>query len=146
MIYFDTAYLAKCYLSEHGSAEVRELASREGRVACSAYGRIQLAASFHRNLRQGTITAKEFRLIWKQYDLDEEKHIWTWLPVSRELLEGVMEHFGNWPLQYSFAPGMLFTYPPHWSMDLRKFTSDAHLLAAAKAFKIKGVNVISTHR
>jgi hypothetical protein len=26
MIYFDTAYLAKCYLNEHGSDEVRNLA------------------------------------------------------------------------------------------------------------------------
>jgi hypothetical protein len=57
MIYFDTAYLAKCYLNEHGSTEVRDLAAQAGRIACSEFGKIELAASFHRNLRQGTITA-----------------------------------------------------------------------------------------
>ena len=81
MIYFDTSYLAKCYLTERGSSEVKELAASDGKIACSAFGRIELASTFHRNLRQGSITPSEFRLIWKQYDHDEENRIWTWFPV-----------------------------------------------------------------
>jgi hypothetical protein len=70
MIYFDTAYLAKCYLNEHGSPEVKQLAAEDGRVVCCEYGRIELAATFHRNLRQKSITPAEFRLLWKQFDLE----------------------------------------------------------------------------
>jgi hypothetical protein len=40
MIYFDTAYLAKCYLNEHGSGEVRDLALSDGRVSCCEYARV----------------------------------------------------------------------------------------------------------
>ena len=93
MIYFDTAYLAKCYLNEHGSGEVRDLALSDGRVSCCEYGRVELAATFHRNLRQKTIIPSEFRMIWNQFDLDEEKKLWTWLPLDSELLADVTARF-----------------------------------------------------
>ena len=63
MIYFDTAYIAKCYLNEHGSAEVRNLANEAERVACCAFGRIEFAATVHRNLREGIITPVQNRVI-----------------------------------------------------------------------------------
>ena len=40
MIYFDTSYLAKCYLNETGSAAVRQIAQSQSTVACYEYGRI----------------------------------------------------------------------------------------------------------
>src|SRR5450631_2656164 len=86
MIYFDTAYLAKCYLNEHGSEEVRKLAAESARVACCAFGRLELAATIHRNLREGKISRQQCRVIFDQFDLDESNHIWTWLPVTPELL------------------------------------------------------------
>ena len=42
MIYFDTSYLAKCYLNETGSAEVRQIAQSQSAVACCEYGRIEV--------------------------------------------------------------------------------------------------------
>jgi hypothetical protein len=56
MIYFDTAYVSKCYLNESGSREVRELASNADRIACCSFGRLELTATIHRNLREGKIT------------------------------------------------------------------------------------------
>ena len=55
MIYCDTAYIAKCYLNEQGSDEVRALVRDAGRVACCAFGRLELEAPIHRNLRDGKI-------------------------------------------------------------------------------------------
>ena len=37
MIYFDTAYLAKCYLNEPGSDEVRKLAAESSKIASCAF-------------------------------------------------------------------------------------------------------------
>ena len=146
MIYFDTAYLAKCYLNEHGSDQVRELAASDGNVACSGYGRIELAATFHRNLRQGTITTAEFRLLWKQYDLDEENRIWTWLPVRQELLADVVVRFRKLAPSVFLRSGDALHLSTALEHGFDKIHSnDAHLLAAAKAFKIKGVNVIPRH-
>jgi hypothetical protein len=40
MIYFDSSYVAKCYLNEAGSLAVRQLAQSQNTLCCSEYGRI----------------------------------------------------------------------------------------------------------
>ena len=143
MIYFDTAYLAKCYLNEHGSPEVKELAAEDGRVVCSEYGRIELAATFHRNLRQKSITPAEFRLLWKQFDLDEVNGIWSWLPVNQELLADVTHRFRKLtPSVYLRSADALHLACAVQHGFKKIHSNDGHLLAAAKAFGIKGVNVV----
>jgi predicted nucleic acid-binding protein len=143
MIYFDTAYLAKCYLNERGSKEVRDLAVFGGRVACCEFGRIELAATFHRNLRQKTISVSELRLIWSQFDLDEGTRLWTWLPVNRELLADVTARFRKLaPSVYLRSADALHLAcaMEHGFREIH--SNDGYLLAAAKAFRIKGVNVV----
>lgn len=143
MMYFDTAYLAKCYLNEHGSKEVRDLAIIGGKIACCEFGRIELAATLHRNLRQKTISSSRFRLLWKQFDLDEQNHLWTWLPVNRELLADVTMRFRKLaPSVYLRSADALHLAcaVEHGFREIH--SNDGHLLAAAKAFRIKGVNVV----
>lgn len=143
MIYFDTAYLAKCYLNEHGSPEVKELAAEDGRVACCEYGRIELAATFHRNLRQKSITPAEYRLLWKQFDLDDENGIWSWLPVNQDLLADVTNQFRKLaPSVYLRSADALHLTCAVQHGFKKIHSNDGHLLAAAKAFGIKGVNVV----
>jgi predicted nucleic acid-binding protein len=143
MIYFDTAYLAKCYLNEHGSPEVKELAAEDGRVACCEYGRIELAATFHRNLRQKSITPAEYRLLWKQFDLDDENGIWSWLPVNQDLLADVTNRFRKLaPSVYLRSADALHLTCAVQHGFKKIHSNDGHLLAAAKAFGIKGVNVV----
>ena len=143
MIYFDTAYIAKCYLNEHGSEAVRALAAESERVACCAFGRLELAATIHRNLREGKITPAQSRVIFNQFDLDESNHIWTWLPVSSELLAGATARFrtmksSTW-LRAADALHLACA-TEHGFKEI--FSNDRHLLAAAPAFKIKGRNVV----
>ena len=52
----DASYVAKCYLNETGSDEVRQLAQSQSSLACCEYGRIEVTSTFHRNLRQGMLT------------------------------------------------------------------------------------------
>ena len=143
MIYFDTAYLAKCYLNERGSDEVRKLAAESARVACCVFGRLELAATIHRNLREGKITRSQSRVISDQFDLDESNHIWTWLPVTPELLAGATVEFRTIkPSTYLRAADALHLAcaVEHGFKEI--FSNDRHLLAAAAAFRIKGRNII----
>lgn len=144
MIYFDTAYLAKCYLNEHGSDQVRNLASESERIACCAFGRLELAATIHRNLREGKITRQQSQIIFEQFDLDESNHIWTWLPVSPELLAGATARFRSLAAtSYLRADDALHLTcaAEHGFREI--FSNDRHLIEAAPAFKIKARNVIS---
>jgi len=122
MMYFDTASLAKCYLNEHGSKEVRDFAVTGGKIACCEFGRIELAATFHRNLRQKMVSAVEFRLLWKQFDLDEESRLWTWLPVNRELLADVTTRFRKLAPAVYLRSADALILPVRWNTDSGKFT------------------------
>lgn len=143
MIYFDTAYLAKCYLNEHGSGEVRKLAAASARVACCAFGRIELAATLHRNLREGKITRGQSQVIWSQFDLDEMNHIWTWLPVTPELLAGVAKKFRSMkPSAFLRAADALHLACAAEHGFKEVYSNDRHLLNAAAVFKIEGRDIV----
>jgi len=143
MTYFDTAYLAKCYLNELGSDAVRKLAAESERVACCEFGRIELAATIHRNLREGNITRAQHRLIQGQFDSDEANNVWTWLPVTPELIAAATAKFrvmkGSIWLRAADALHLACAVE-HGFTEI--CTNDRHLLAAAGAFKIRGRNVI----
>jgi predicted nucleic acid-binding protein len=143
MIYFDTAYLAKCYLNEHGSDEVRELATTREHIACCAIGRLELASTIHRNFREGKITLKQAQLIHGQFDLDEANHLWTWLPVSSDLLIGAAKKFRSMgeSIYLRASDALHLTCAAeHGFKEI--FSNDRHLLSAASAFKIKARNII----
>ena len=143
MIYFDTAYLAKCYLNERGSDQVRSLATAEGRVACCGYGRVELVSVFHRNFREGRLTRTKWNLILRQFDLDESNQLWTWLPVTPDLLEKAAGRFrtlsASTYLRAADALHLACAAEHHYR---ELFSNDRHLLAAAALFGLRGRNVI----
>jgi predicted nucleic acid-binding protein len=82
-------------------------------------------------------------MIWKQYDLDEEARLWSWLPVTQELLTDVVARFRKLaPTVFLRSADALHLAcaVEHGFKEIH--SNDGHLLAAAKAFKIKGVNVV----
>jgi len=143
VIYFDTSYLAKCYLNEPGSDEVRGLAVEAERVACCAFGRLELAATIHRKLREKGLTYAQYRVILSQFDSDEADHIWTWLPVTPELLIKASARFRSLKAStYLRSADALHLACAVENGFKEIWTNDRHLLEAASTFKIKGRNVI----
>ena len=82
MIYFDTSYLAKCYLAEAGGAAVRALAAEQTSIACCEYGRLELVCSFHRNFREAFLTRRQHQLVLRQLESDDVSGVWMWLPIT----------------------------------------------------------------
>jgi predicted nucleic acid-binding protein len=143
MIYFDTAYLAKCYLNEPGSDEVRAFAATAPTIACCHYGQIELVAVFHRHLRETKIDRREFRIVFAQYQADQSNGIWRWLPVTRDLIERAAECFRI------LSPGLflraadavhLTCANQHGFREI--YSNDRHLLAACSGFGIAGKNIL----
>lgn len=143
MIYFDTAYLAKCYINEIGSEEVRTLAGKAKRVACCEYGRVELMAAFHRALREGRIDKHYFDVILSQFDRDEEDELWRWLPLTPAILKAAF-------LEYRSLPRDLFLRTADaihlcCARDAgfeTVYSNDSHLLLAAPHFGLRGENAI----
>lgn len=144
MIYFDTAYLAKCYLSEPGSKRVREYACQAGVIACSDLGRAELCAVFHRHYREGRLDKKSLALVYQQFRQDLDDGIWHWLPVEKRVWDLVERRFST------LAPDIflrgadavhLASAQLHNISDI--FTNDRHLLAACAAFGVNGRNILA---
>jgi len=58
-LYFDTAYLAKCYLNEPDHRSVRKLARRAEGLYSSGLCLAEFACVLHRHVREGSLGVDE---------------------------------------------------------------------------------------
>jgi predicted nucleic acid-binding protein len=143
MIYFDTAYLLKCYIKEVGWEEVRALARQREMVACSAYGKMELYAALHRKLREGEVTGRQLTTIFGQLELDESQRLWTWLSLTEFIMVSVVDSFRTLPDRVFVRTADAVhsvTAKTNGFSDI--YSNDTHLLAAAPHFGLEGKNII----
>ncbi len=142
MIYFDACYIAKYYLAETDSGVVSAKASQAGAVACSHYGKLEVASVFHRHLRENRITAGDYHLFRAQFDADCANGLWIWLPLDAALLEDGIRRYGILsPAAYLRAGDAihLTCATVHGFSEL--YTSDPHLLEVAPHFDLTGIKL-----
>lgn len=90
MIYFDTNYILKCYLTEHGSAEATAVFRQNaGNIGCSRLGRVEWHATIRRKLITNELSAADVIRVRTQMDEDEAVGLWAWLPFEEALLDGL---------------------------------------------------------
>ena len=143
MIYFDTAYIIKCYINEIGSEEVRTLAVKHDAITCCEFGRMELSTALHRSLREGKIGSEYFDTVHEQLRQDEEDHLWTWLPLSREIMEGVTTMFGTLPATTYLRTGDAIHLKCAATNNVSSlYTNDTHMIEAAQYVDIEASNVI----
>jgi predicted nucleic acid-binding protein len=143
MIYFDTSYLAKCYLNETGSAEVRQIAQSQSAVACCEYGRIELMSTFHKNLRDGILTKSQFDTVARQFESDDQSGVWIWLPLTADLCRKSAARIKALPaLTFVRASDALHLTAATENGFGEIYSNDRHLRAAAVLFGLEAMNVI----
>jgi predicted nucleic acid-binding protein len=144
MIYCDTAYLLKYYVDEPGSREVRALIDSQVAVASLGLARLELAAAFHRKLREGQIDKRAHRLLLLQFGTDCHSEIWTWLDTGMALVEKAADHYTNLSARvFLRASDALHLTCAQENGFKEIYSNDKHLLAAAKHFGLRGKNVIN---
>jgi predicted nucleic acid-binding protein len=142
MVYFDSAYIAKFYLSEPGSDRVRALAGRQGKVCCSAIGQVETAQVFHRKLREGKVAKAEGAALFEQFETDCESGLWTWLPLTEDLVSSAAHRFRELPpnVLIRSADAIHLVSASAHGLDAI-YSNDARVLAAAAEFDIRGLTV-----
>ena len=143
MIYCDTAYLLKYYVDEPGSKEVRSLIDEQIGVGSLSLGRLELAAAFHRKLREAQIDRAAYKSVIAQFEKDQASGIWTWFDSTQILIEKASKKFAALSsktfLRASDALHLICA-KEHGFREI--YSNDKRLLAAAKHFGLKGRNVI----
>lgn len=143
MIYFDTAYLLKCYLDEPGCEPVRAFARDCERIACSVYGRLELHAALHRKLREGRLTGPHLEVVLRQLSVDESVRLWEWLPLTGAVMNAVADTYGSLPRDVFLRTGdavHLLSAREHGLTEV--YSNDRRLLAAAPYVGMTGRDVI----
>ena len=143
MLYFDSNYVLKCYLPEAGAHHVRALAARPVTKSCSRLGRAEVIAALHRKVREGSLTRPQLRAVWARVLADEAAGVWTWLPFDTTVEHAVEQAFLGLAAKVFLRTGdaiHLATAALHGFTEIH--SHDRHLLAAAGAFGLTGVDVV----
>lgn len=142
--YYDANYLFKLQCVEHGTAEVRAHAATVNRLCTAAHGRAEYASAAFRKLREGAATKRDYQLAILQIQADAATGNLQFLPLTDSVLDRIEAAFASAPatLYLRAADALhLATAAEHGFAEI--FSNDRHLLAAAPAFGLKGINVIS---
>ena len=97
MTYFDTAYIVKCYVKEDCWQQARELSRKQERVACPVYGMLELHGELHRKMREHARTERQLEVVLRQFRVDGEARLWTWLPLTAAVMTEVAATFTSLP-------------------------------------------------
>jgi predicted nucleic acid-binding protein len=143
VIYFDAAYIAKCYLKEPGSAAVASLAATVATVASCEFARLEFAAILHRHLREQRLSGMQMLAIWQQFEADEKGDAWDWLPVTHSLLSSAAEKVRQLPSGvYLRSADALHLACAQEQQFAEIYTNDRHILAAASHFNLRAINIL----
>ncbi len=141
-LYFDTAYIAKCYLNEPGGKEVRDLARKATGLCSSALAMAELACVFHRQIREGLLTAQQALRLRSLFLDDLNNDVWLLLPVSDHLLHRVETLMRSLPSKaYVRAGDAIHLASAREAGFTEIWSNDRHLLAAAAHFGLHGRSV-----
>lgn len=143
MIYFDTSYLARLYIDDHGFAEVRALAASHP-VAAAVFGRSETVAALHRAYRERRSSEQVFRHQARQFQDDCAQSAFTWLLLTPQVFQRVEEVYLHAPASaFLRAADALHLACAREYGFAKIYSNDRHLLAAASSFGVKDVNLIS---
>lgn len=141
-LYFDTAYVCKCYLNEPDSVEVRERVTGARTIATSSLCIAEFTCTIHRSFRDGVLTAKATGTLRRQFAEDIEAATWTLLPITERVLWKVEMLIQHLPKSAFLRAGDAIHLASAIEAGFDEiWTNDRHLLAAAKHFGLKGRSV-----
>jgi predicted nucleic acid-binding protein len=142
VLYFDTSYLVRLYLDDHGADLVRSLAAT-GNIACSLHGGVESIAAFHRAYREKRLSHTGFLTLLDQFHDDDRAGAFTWLPLGRELvpkLERVYRKAS--PALFLRAADALHLICARENGFTEIYSHDIRMLDAAPLFGLKAKNII----
>jgi hypothetical protein len=97
MIFCDTSAIAKLYVVEKESPEMRARLEGEDQVCVSELARTELMGVFHRQLREKTWSRDEFMIAIRQFTHDDIAGFWTWLPLDSPVIEAAAKVYATLP-------------------------------------------------
>jgi predicted nucleic acid-binding protein len=138
-LYFDSAYIAKCYVNEADSSRVRATLSKAGGGHSSSLARAEVAATFLRHQREGSLSPKQASVLHADFRKDLAAGVWTMVPVSDDFMARVAERLAHLPPVTAIRAGdAIHLCAASEAGFAEVWTNDRHMLGAAPAFGLQG--------
>jgi predicted nucleic acid-binding protein len=140
-VYFDSALIAKFYLNEPGRDPVRQVARSAGVVVSSGIAVVEVSAAFHRKLREGAIEVRVYKALQGQFAHDLDTGLWRLAGPTEAVLREAQVAFSR--LDKSIlvrSLDALHLVTARSEKFDRIYSSDRHVLAAARSFGLHGVD------
>jgi predicted nucleic acid-binding protein len=139
ILYFDSAYIAKCYLPEPGADKVRALARTASGLYSSSLAIAEIACVFQRQMREAGATAESIATLRKYFRDDIRREVWSFVPVTDRLLQRVESLVRRLPPTCLIRAGDAV----HVATAIQEgfdeiWSNDRRLLAAAEAAGLQG--------
>ena len=142
-VYFDSALIAKFYLNEPGRGTVRRLAAASGIVITSGIAVAEIAAAFHRKLREGAVERDAFTALQGQFEHDLKRGVWRLSGPTEELLQQVRALYSTIDRDvFLRAVDALHLVTAKAERFDRIYSNDRHLLSACAAVGLEGINPV----
>ncbi|HYY27859.1 MAG TPA: type II toxin-antitoxin system VapC family toxin [Chthoniobacterales bacterium] len=134
MIFCDTSALAKYYVPEDASTDLRSWLDDEDAVIASELARVELMSVFHRRMRERDWTREQFQAATSQFNRNEAARFWTWVPVSSSIVDEASRLYMSLPESVFLRASdcLHIVTALHHGFD-GLCTFDRHQLQAAKA-------------
>ena len=141
--YFDAAFLARLYVEEAGSREVRKVA-RNSVIRSSIIGKMETESVFHRKFREGFVDEKIHAEMHNQFFDDIGWGLIVLLPLTPAVVDRVSYAFLHLPAGVALRAGDAIHLATAAEAGFKEiYSNDRHLLAAASLFKLKGINPLA---
>jgi predicted nucleic acid-binding protein len=142
MIYFDTSYVVRLYVSDTGWEKVRALAGT-ARIACAVHGKAETIAAFHRKFREGIVSESIFAQLIKQFESDCSGNAFEWLPLTASVLSRITIRYASLPKTVHLRAADALHLACAAETGFKEiYSNDAHFLSGAQFFGLTAVNVI----
>ncbi len=139
ILYFDSAYIAKCYLPEPGAEKVRALARRASGLYSSSLSLAELACVFHRQAREKAASPDAIAAGRKFFAEDLREEVWSLIPISDRLLHRVEALVQTLPTECLLRAGDAIHLATAIDSGFHEiWTNNRRLLAAAEAVGLAG--------
>jgi len=138
-VYLDSAYIAKYYLNEPDSGQVRAVIRTATSLMSSAWALGEVTCAFHRYYREGGLTASQSIRLADDFLKHVDAGVWTLLPVTEGLLRRMSAIIRLAPATIYLRTGdaiHLITASEAGEREI--WSSDRHLFAAAHHFGLIG--------
>lgn len=142
MYYFDSAYVAKCYLNDPDSGQVREVVRGPVELVSSSICIAEVSYAIHRRIREKALTSRQGRTLCDLFRGHVEEGVWTLVPLSDRLLWDVAETLKATAAGVFIRAGDAIHLVSARARGFTEvWTNDRHMLLAAAHFGMRGRSV-----